>query len=657
MPPRRKPTSTRQKKAEQKLRRAIKRGDASPHEPNPISRSGPSRLRGQAAKIRSAQIDSVKRLQSAFIKLSPEFLEETKLIASTIPLPRPISDTKALFNASHISRNLPRLTCPQRPKWRYDMSKKEVEHNEEESDKASQDMGPDANPKSPSYFERNLEVWRQLWRVIEISQIILVLVDSRCPLLHYPPSLHDYLEKRKLIFVLTKVDITGPVCVKAWTDFLRTQFPETEVVQVESYTENKGIADQGRSRLEPHIPPEFRDKLVKAIKSAHKELLEPPASVKSNLSKLESWKSPVKHDINWEQLTHTSNTQDKLSGAHVLAVTEEEKEGEDAGDDADDLKYLTIGLIGQPNVGKSSLLNALFDEHKVKASRTPGKTKHFQTLFWTTEIRLVDCPGLVMPNYIPMELQVLCGILPISRISAVPACIHFVAGLLPLERILALSHPNAPVASIKDKRTWRDGMTPSAGTSKAQAWTAMDILIAHANAKGWVTAKAARPDVHRAGNHILRLLAEGRLGWSFWPPGTGARTIAGENGNDNGIWIPRFDVLDEEIDEEEEEQKLLGEEDNYDMREDSAFLPLLTKRVKQAIDQVMVQIRLHAVPCMDEYKSFLVPDMLTDQLAMGIGEAITLQELDTCGTNNTYSAIRNECQKVRKQRAGIMGLQ
>lgn len=31
-------------------------------------------------------------------------------------------------------------------------------------------------------------------------------------------------------------------------------------------------------------------------------------------------------------------------------------------------------------------------------------------------------------------------------------------------------------------------------------WTAMDILTAYADARGWVTAKAGRPDVHRAGN-------------------------------------------------------------------------------------------------------------------------------------------------------------
>ena len=32
-------------------------------------------------------------------------------------------------------------------------------------------------------FERNLEFWRQLWRVIERSDIIMQIVDARNPLL------------------------------------------------------------------------------------------------------------------------------------------------------------------------------------------------------------------------------------------------------------------------------------------------------------------------------------------------------------------------------------------------------------------------------------------------------------------------------------------
>lgn len=71
---------------------------------------------------------------------------------------------------------------------------------------------------------------------------------------------------------------------------------------------------------------------------------------------------------------------------------------------------------------------------------------------------------------------------------------------MPLERIYNLTHPTLSTPSPEDKRTWRDGARPSVSKEKEVKWTAMDVLTAYADAKGWVTAKAGRPDVHRAGN-------------------------------------------------------------------------------------------------------------------------------------------------------------
>lgn len=45
----------------------------------------------------------------------------------------------------------------------------------------------------------------------------------------------------------------------------------------------------------------------------------------------------------------------------------------------------TVGLVGYPNVGKSSTINSLLQDKKVSVSATPGKTKHFQvsiTYWW-----------------------------------------------------------------------------------------------------------------------------------------------------------------------------------------------------------------------------------------------------------------------------------
>ena len=43
--------------------------------------------------------------------------------------------------------------------------------------------------------------------------------------------------------------------------------------------------------------------------------------------------------------------------------------------------HITVGMVGYPNVGKSSVINVLIQDKKVSVSATPGKTKHFQTLY------------------------------------------------------------------------------------------------------------------------------------------------------------------------------------------------------------------------------------------------------------------------------------
>ena len=199
--PRRKPTSAKQLKADRQLKRAVKRGDAPPLDPRPKNprrpRKGASIRTGQVSEASQNAIESSRKLQSTFIKLPPTFLEDTKLLASSLILPRPIPQGAALLTSSKTGGEdnalIGQLSCPRRPKWRFDMSKTEVEKNEEglhrkwimqmdqlvedwqkgpdHRDKGRDDNEEDENkpqnvlqmPRSHTYFERNLEVWRQLY--------------------------------------------------------------------------------------------------------------------------------------------------------------------------------------------------------------------------------------------------------------------------------------------------------------------------------------------------------------------------------------------------------------------------------------------------------------------------------------------------------------
>lgn len=52
-----------------------------------------------------------------------------------------------------------------------------------------------------------------------------------------------------------------------------------------------------------------------------------------------------------------------------------------------------------------------------------------------------------------------------------------------------------------------------------EEWSAMDICDAFALKRGFVTAKAARPDTYRAANSILRMALDGKITLSMKPRG------------------------------------------------------------------------------------------------------------------------------------------
>ena len=79
---------------------------------------------------------------------------------------------------------------------------------------------------------------------------------------------------------------------------------------------------------------------------------------------------------------------------------------------------LMVGMVGYPNVGKSSVINVLCGGKKVGVASMPGKTKHFQTLNIEGAICLCDCPGLVFPSFANSKAEMMCcGVLSIDTMK------------------------------------------------------------------------------------------------------------------------------------------------------------------------------------------------------------------------------------------------
>ncbi|CAK7242571.1 MAG: GTPase required for pre-60S ribosomal subunit nuclear export and maturation [Sporothrix thermara] len=63
-----------------------------------------------------------------------------------------------------------------------------------------------------------------------------------------------------------------------------------------------------------------------------------------------------------------------------------------------DRKQISVGLVGYPNVGKSSVLNALLGKKACTVAPVPGETKVWQFVRLMKRIYLIDCPGIVPPD-------------------------------------------------------------------------------------------------------------------------------------------------------------------------------------------------------------------------------------------------------------------
>ncbi|XP_054738442.1 nucleolar GTP-binding protein 2 [Anastrepha obliqua] len=158
-----------------------------------------------------------------------------------------------------------------------------------------------------------------------------------------------------------------------------------------------------------------------------------------------------------------------------------------------DKKQISVGFIGYPNVGKSSVINALRSKKVCNVAPIAGETKVWQYITLMKRIFLIDCPGVVYPSAETDTEKVLKGVV----------------------RVELVTNPEDYVETVL-QRVRKEYIQK---TYKVESWTSsMDFLEQLAKKSGKLL-KGGEPDITVTSRMVLNDWQRGKLPFYVTPEG------------------------------------------------------------------------------------------------------------------------------------------